>query len=69
MTAHMDSIARSAEQRVNDQAGFPAQEQQPPDATGEMHPVPDHGEQSYADVGQPPAAEAGLGPAAGGTLR
>src|SRR5699024_5282910 len=43
---------RSAEQRVNDQGGFPAQEQQPPGATGEMHPVPDHGEQSYVGQGK-----------------
>lgn len=32
--------------------GFPAQQQTPPGLTGEMDPVPDHGEQSYVGHGR-----------------
>lgn len=33
-------------------AGFPAQQQEPPGTTGRMHPVPDHGEDSYGGTGR-----------------
>lgn len=32
---------------MNDDAGFPAQQQQPPGHTSAMRPTPDHGEESY----------------------
>ncbi|HHV21608.1 MAG TPA: SDR family oxidoreductase [Propionibacterium sp.] len=32
---------------VNDEGGFPEQQQQPPGLTAEMTPVPDHGEESW----------------------
>ncbi|MGO4604306.1 SDR family oxidoreductase [Terrabacter sp. 2YAF2] len=50
----MSDIARHAEQltRQDDQGGFPAQQQEPPGLTREMHPVPDHGEKSYVGHGR-----------------
>jgi NAD(P)-dependent dehydrogenase (short-subunit alcohol dehydrogenase family) len=45
-------VARSAAELVNDQGGFPAQEQQPPGLTEPMNPVPDHGEKSYRGSGR-----------------
>lgn len=32
---------------TDDNAGFPAQQQEPPGRTNEMEPIPDHGESSY----------------------
>lgn len=40
-------VARTAAAMVNEQGGFPAQEQQPPGLTRKMEPLPDHGEESY----------------------
>ena len=50
----MSDIARHAEQlvRQDGQGGFPAQQQEPPGLTSEMHPVPDHGEKSYVGHGR-----------------
>ena len=45
-------VARTATQLVNDQGGFPAQEQQPPGLTEPMNPLPDHGEKSYRGSGR-----------------
>ncbi len=36
---------------ANEEAGFPAQEQEPPGLTSEMTPRPDHGEESYEGNG------------------
>lgn len=46
MTLHPE-VARNAEKLINDKGGFPQQEQQPPGLTGQMSPLPDHGEQTY----------------------
>lgn len=37
---------------TQDQAGFPAQQQEPPGHTGPMDPAPDHGETSYQGSGR-----------------
>ncbi|MFS0886979.1 SDR family oxidoreductase [Aeromicrobium sp. 179-A 4D2 NHS] len=37
---------------TEDEAGFPAQQQEPPGTTGEMEPKPDHGEESYVGSGR-----------------
>lgn len=51
--SHLDStIATAAEQLVNEQGGFPAQEQRPPGRTTPMRPNPDHGEESYVGHGK-----------------
>ncbi|HLS62105.1 MAG TPA: SDR family oxidoreductase [Ruania sp.] len=47
MNSSAESIAEAAARLVNEHGGFPAQEQQPPGATGPMQPQPDHGENSY----------------------
>ena len=51
-----DSLAavseRAASLATDPQGGFPAQEQEPPGATGAMDPVPDHGEESYVGYGK-----------------
>ncbi|WP_432557603.1 SDR family oxidoreductase [Granulicoccus sp. GXG6511] len=46
MTDHQ-KVDRDAAAMVNDEGGFPEQQQQPPGLTGEMTPVPDHGEESW----------------------
>lgn len=46
MTDHQN-VDRTAAEMVNDQGGFPEQQQQPPGLTDEMTPVPDHGEKSW----------------------
>ncbi|MDO5683335.1 MAG: SDR family oxidoreductase [Propionibacteriaceae bacterium] len=46
MTDHQ-KVDRDAAAMVNDQGGFPEQEQQPPGLTDDMTPVPDHGETSW----------------------
>jgi len=38
--------------RHDDKGGFPAQQQDPPGLTSQMHPVPDHGEQTYVGHGR-----------------
>jgi len=45
-------ISRRAERLVDDQGGFPSQEQEPPGITSAMDPTPDHGEESYAGSGR-----------------
>src|SRR6478609_6651819 len=49
----VSEIADRAESMVrhDDQGGFPAQQQEPPGLTSEMHPVPDHGEETYVGLG------------------
>lgn len=51
MTLHPE-VARNAEKLINDKGGFPQQEQQPPGLTGQMSPLPDHGEQTYEGSGK-----------------
>jgi NAD(P)-dependent dehydrogenase (short-subunit alcohol dehydrogenase family) len=46
------TTGRNAEQVVNEQGGFPQQQQEPPGLTGEMEPRPDHGEKSYVGHGR-----------------
>ncbi|MDO5499852.1 MAG: SDR family oxidoreductase, partial [Propionibacteriaceae bacterium] len=46
MTDHLN-VDHTAAEMVNDQGGFPEQEQQPPGLTNEMTPIPDHGEKSW----------------------
>ncbi len=41
------TINTAAENLASEQGGFPAQEQEPPGLTGEMTPVPDHGEEGW----------------------
>src|SRR3954469_16124482 len=38
--------------RHDDKGGFPAQQQDPPGLTSRMHPVPDHGEETYVGHGK-----------------
>ncbi|WP_034807969.1 SDR family oxidoreductase [Intrasporangium oryzae] len=38
--------------RRDDKGGFPAQQQDPPGLTSRMHPVPDHGEDTYIGHGR-----------------
>lgn len=38
---------------AHDFSSFPAQQQDPPGLTGDMHPRPDHGEDSYEGHGRP----------------
>jgi NAD(P)-dependent dehydrogenase (short-subunit alcohol dehydrogenase family) len=45
-------VNRQAEQLVNEQGGFPKQQQEPPGLTTEMEPKPDHGEQTYKGSGR-----------------
>ncbi|MGH3330037.1 MAG: SDR family oxidoreductase [Nocardioidaceae bacterium] len=45
-------ISRNAAQLVNEQGGFPPQEQEAPGWTGKMSPTPDHGEQTYEGSGR-----------------
>ncbi|MGH3423578.1 MAG: SDR family oxidoreductase [Nocardioidaceae bacterium] len=52
MSAIESDISRSAARLVNENGGFPAQEQRPPGATGAMDPLPDHGEESYVGYGR-----------------
>lgn len=40
-------ISQAARALVNEDGGFPSQEQSPPGLTDAMRPKPDHGEQSY----------------------
>jgi NAD(P)-dependent dehydrogenase (short-subunit alcohol dehydrogenase family) len=40
-------VSRRASELTNDQGGFSSQEQEPPGWTGQMRPLPDHGEQTY----------------------
>jgi hypothetical protein len=50
----VSDLARHAEQLVrhDGQGGFPAQQQEPPGLTTEMHPAPDHGEKTYVGHGR-----------------
>ncbi|MHA3836109.1 SDR family oxidoreductase [Terrabacter sp. AAH1] len=50
----VSEIADRAEQLVrhDEKGGFPAQQQEPPGLTSEMHPVPDHGEKTYVGHGR-----------------
>ena len=48
----IDADVSRAAQLVNEEGGFPAQEQQPPGLTEPMNPVPDHGEKSYRGSGR-----------------
>lgn len=51
--SHLDTdIATTADRLVNDEGGFPSQEQWPPGETGSMRPTPDHGEESYVGHGR-----------------
>lgn len=45
-------IARRAAALTDEDNGFPEQQQQPPGATGEMTPRPDHGEETYRGSGR-----------------
>ncbi|WP_035914917.1 SDR family oxidoreductase [Knoellia sinensis] len=48
-----DIGARAARMvRTDKKGGFPAQQQDPPGVTGDMTPVPDHGEQTYVGHGR-----------------
>lgn len=47
-----DIAASAAALATGEKGGFPAQQQQPPGLTGEMHPRPDHGENSYVGSGK-----------------
>lgn len=50
----MSDVGARAEKMVRDDSvgGFPAQQQDPPGLTGQMDPVPDHGEESYIGHGK-----------------
>lgn len=50
----MSEIADRAQGMVrhDDKGGFPAQQQDPPGLTSQMHPEPDHGEQTYFGHGR-----------------
>jgi NAD(P)-dependent dehydrogenase (short-subunit alcohol dehydrogenase family) len=50
----VSEIADRAEGMVrhDEQGGFPAQQQESPGLTSEMHPVPDHGEDTYVGHGR-----------------
>ncbi|SDR94704.1 SDR family oxidoreductase [Microlunatus soli] len=50
--ASTSDVAAAAARKVNENGGFPTQEQTPPGLTGEMNPRPDHGEQSYVGHGR-----------------
>jgi NAD(P)-dependent dehydrogenase (short-subunit alcohol dehydrogenase family) len=52
MTKIEADVSRNAERLVNDDGGFPEQEQEPPGATAAMDPTPDHGEESYVGSGR-----------------
>lgn len=45
-------IAQNAQSKLEADGGFPEQQQEPPGRTGEMTPVPDHGEQTYRGSGR-----------------
>lgn len=45
-------IAQNAQSKLDADGGFPEQQQEPPGRTGEMTPVPDHGEQTYRGSGR-----------------
>jgi NAD(P)-dependent dehydrogenase (short-subunit alcohol dehydrogenase family) len=45
-------LSRNAEKLLDQDGGFPAQQQEPPGLTGEMTPTPDHGEQTYRGSGR-----------------
>lgn len=45
-------VAKTAEELLTDEGGFPAQQQDPPGLTSEMTPRPDHGEQSWVGHGR-----------------
>jgi NAD(P)-dependent dehydrogenase (short-subunit alcohol dehydrogenase family) len=45
-------ISRNAEQLVDDDGGFPEQQQDPPGLTSAMRPRPDHGEDTYRGSGK-----------------
>ena len=47
MSNQMFEADENARKLVNEQGGFPAQEQEPPGLTSEMTPQPDHGEESW----------------------
>lgn len=51
-SGRVPQVQRTAEALVNDQGGFPSQEQQPPGLTAAMNPQPDHGEESYVGHGR-----------------
>ncbi|MFK5688156.1 SDR family oxidoreductase [Ornithinimicrobium sp. LYQ92] len=51
-TTRSPAVQQNAESLVNDQGGFPSQEQQPPGLTSQMDPLPDHGEESYVGHGR-----------------
>lgn len=48
----LSDLPERAEDLVNDQGGFPPQQQEPPGLTGEMTPTPDHGEETYRGSGK-----------------
>jgi NAD(P)-dependent dehydrogenase (short-subunit alcohol dehydrogenase family) len=52
MSEIQSDVARSAAGLVNEQGGFPAQQQEPPGLVEPMSPTPDHGEQSYRGSGR-----------------
>ena len=45
-------IAQNAQSKLDADGGFPEQQQEPPGRTGEMTPLPDHGEQTYRGSGR-----------------
>ncbi|BDZ59587.1 MULTISPECIES: SDR family oxidoreductase [Barrientosiimonas] len=52
MSVRKPDVVKNAEERVNSEGGFPAQQQEPPGSTTAMDPVPDHGESSYEGHGK-----------------
>ncbi|WP_040158266.1 SDR family oxidoreductase [Nigerium massiliense] len=49
----LNDVSKNAEKLVNsDEGGFVAQTQDPPGWTGQMNPVPDHGEETYVGSGK-----------------
>jgi NAD(P)-dependent dehydrogenase (short-subunit alcohol dehydrogenase family) len=45
-------LSRNAEKLLNEEGGFPEQQQEPPGLTDEMTPRPDHGERTYRGSGR-----------------
>jgi NAD(P)-dependent dehydrogenase (short-subunit alcohol dehydrogenase family) len=45
-------VAKHAQSLADDEGGMPEQQQSPPGHTDQMHPVPDHGEESWVGRGR-----------------